>query len=331
MQFQDPIVFLLLPVVGVLIYIFARCCRVPGIRFSTVAFLKTPHRSVKLFLSRHIVYVRFLAAVLCVIALARPQSMLEESHIESEGIDIVLAVDVSSSMLAEDFTVKNKRGNRLAAVKNVVEEFIAGRSNDRIGLVAFAARTYTACPLTLDYGWLMQNIDRLEIGMIEDGTAVGSGLSTALNRIKDTEARGKVVILLTDGRNNAGNISPQTASEAAKALQVKVYTIGAGTKGQAPYPVKDFFGNTIYQPVQVDIDEQTLIDIAKETGGEYFRATDTASLKKIYQEIDRLETTPVEETGYLEYKELFPYVLVPALVLVLFEIVLSQTFLRRLP
>jgi len=185
--------------------------------------------------------------------------------------------------------------------------------------------------LTLDHDWLEKNLERINIGMMEDGTAVGSAISASLNRLKDVETKEKIIILLTDGRNNAGRISPLIAAEAAKALGVKIYTIGAGTKGLAPYPVQDMFGNVALRSVKIDIDEDLLKKIAKETGGMYFRATDTSSLKDIYDEIDKLETTPMEETGYNVYKQLFPFVLIPALALLLLEVILSNTWLRRMP
>ncbi len=332
MHFQDPLYFLLIPLIIVGAFFLRKKKDLCGIQFSSNDLLKVPTRSMRLFLHESLFFVRVIVLIVCVCALARPQSPLEESKVETEGIDIVLAVDVSGSMLAEDFTLHKKRVNRLAAVKEVVKDFITGRNNDRIGVVAFASRAYTICPMTLDYGWLLENVERLEIGMIEDGTAIGSGLSSSLNRLKDTKAKGKVVILLTDGRNNAGKISPQTAAEAAKAIDVKVYTIGAGTaKGFAPFPVKGFFGNQVYQQIPVDIDEPLLRKIASETSAEYFRATDTTSLKNIYKEIDRLETTAIEEKGYLEYRELFPLLIIPALLLILLEIVASNTVLRRIP
>lgn len=269
--------------------------------------------------------------VLIITALARPQSPLKESKIHTEGIDIVLAIDVSGSMLAEDFQLGTKRANRLEAVKKVVENFVKKRENDRLGVVAFAARAYTVCPLTLDHDWLLQNMERVKIGMMEDGTAIGSGISSALTRLRDTKAKSKVVILLTDGRNNAGKISPLTAAEAASALKIKIYAIGAGTKGEAPFPVQDFFGQTIYRLMQVDIDEDTLQAVASKTKAEYFRATDTESLEKIYAEIDKLEKAAIEEKGYLEYKELFPVFLIPAVILVFLEVILSNTVLRKIP
>jgi len=329
-HFQDTWIIILIPFIIAWLYFSKKRKILPGIRYSSTDLL-VKKKSLRVFFAENLIFLRALAAVLIVIALMRPQSPVEESKIQTEGIDIVLTVDVSGSMYAEDFTLNNKRVNRLRAVKEVVREFIQGRENDRIGLVAFASRAYTVCPLTLDYGWLLKNLERLEIGMIEDGTAIGSGLSSALNRLKDTKSKGKVVILLTDGRNNAGKISPLTAAEAAKALDVKVYTIGAGTKGLAPFPVKDFFGNTVYQSVKVMIDEETLKRIANETGAQYFRATDTDSLKNIYDEIDRLEKTEIEEKGYMEYKEWFPYFIIPALILLLMEFVLNLTLFRRLP
>jgi Ca-activated chloride channel family protein len=282
-------------------------------------------------LSRSLVMIRIAALILIILALCRPQSVIEETRIETEGIDIVLAIDTSTSMLAEDFTINGKRENRLEVVKKVVKEFIGGRHSDRIGIVAFASRAYTVAPLTLDYDWLMHNLERVKTGIIEDGTAIGSGLSAALNRLKNTDAESKVIILLTDGRNNAGRISPLTAAEVAGALYIKVYTIGAGTKGLAPYPAKDIFGNTVYQSVKINIDDETLRKIAEKTDAKYFRATDTESLKDIYRQIDKLEKTKIEETGYREYRELFHYFLLSGLALLIFEIIINNTILRRVP
>ena len=274
-----------------------------------------------------------LAAAICLIgALARPQGGIAASRVFAEGIDIVLAVDVSSSMLAEDFTVDGKRANRLAAVKSVVADFVSRRGGgDRIGLVLFAARPYTQCPLTLDHGWLQKNLDRAEIGMIEDGTAIGSALAAAVGRLEASDGKSKIVILLTDGQNNAGKVGPLAAAEAAKALGYRVYTIGAGTRGLAPYPTRDLFGNRVYQPIPVDIDEKTLREIAESTGGHYFRATETENLQEIYAEIDALEKSPHAGLHYQEYRELYPWLLVPAVLLLCIEIVLSRTVLRVLP
>jgi len=272
-----------------------------------------------------------MSLVLIILAAARPQSVLEETRIYVEGIDIVLAVDVSGSMRAMDFEIRGRRVDRLEVVKRAVADFIRRRPNDRLGMVAFSALAYTICPLTLDHDWLDKNLERVRIGMIEDGTAVGSAITAALNRLKDTETKEKIIILLTDGRNNAGRISPMTAAEAAAALGVRIYTIGAGTEGLAPYPVEDMFGNVVLRPVQIDIDEKLLKEIAEETGGAYFRATDTRSLEDIYKKIDKLETTPMEEEGYNIYKELFGFALIPGLFMLLLGVLLSNTFFRRIP
>jgi len=265
------------------------------------------------------------------LALARPQLGTAETTVHREGVDVVLAVDVSGSMLAEDFTLEGKRSNRLDAVKDVVQRFVAARPQDRIGLVVFAGRPYTQAPLTLDHGWLLQNLERAQVGMIEDGTAVGSAIAAATNRLRASTAPGKFVVLLTDGQSNAGTITPQTAADAAAALGLKVYTVGAGSRGLAPFPVKDFFGNTVYRPMQVDIDEETLQAVATTTGARYFRATDTESLRAVYDEIDRAEKAPFEAPEFLDYRELYPWLLWPALGLLLLEVGLGETVLRKLP
>jgi len=331
MSFRDPLFLLLIPLVLVGGYFLQRIKTNASITFPTERLLQIVSPSLRVRLSNNIYLLRLSALCFIAMALARPQSPLEELRIQSEGIDIVLAIDVSTSMLAEDFTLNGKRVSRLDAVKDVVKNFIQGRKNDRIGLIGFAARAYTISPLTLDYNWLLQNLERTEIGMIEDGTAIGLALVSSLNRLKDTKAKSKVVILLTDGRNNAGDISPTLAAETARSLGIKVYTIGAGTKGLAPYPVRDFFGNKVYRSIRIDIDEDTLMDIAAKTDARYFRATDTQSLRQIYNEIDKMEKTPVEEKGYLEYDELFTKFLGIALALILLEIGLGNTYLRRIP
>lgn len=331
MHLQSPWVLILLLFPFVIIFFSNRLNKAPAFSFSNGKLVTGLKKTWRLRLHKSTVGLRMFALLLIIVALSRPQFMLQESKIESEGIDIVLAIDTSTSMLAEDFELGGKRENRLEVVKEVVSDFISNRNSDRIGIVAFASRAYTVSPLTLDYGWLMQSLKRVNTGMIEDGTAIGSGMSSALNRLKDTSAKGKVVILLTDGRNNAGRISPITAAEAAGALDIKIYTIGAGTKGLSPYPSKDLFGNKVYRQVRIEIDEQTLQKIAKKTDAQYFRATDTESLKKIYESIDRLEKAPIEETGYREHKELFHLFLVPGLALLLLEIILSNSLLRRLP
>jgi Ca-activated chloride channel family protein len=319
MVFKDIWILLFIPLVIALGYIINKRREPASIRFSSGQLLKSSKATWKVILAKNLFYLRLAAIVLFIIALARPRTPLEESRVETEGIDIVLTVDCSGSMLAEDFTIAGKRYNRLAVVKDVVKDFIQARKNDRIGIVAFAARAYTVCPLTLDYDWLLQNLERVEIGTIEDGTAVGSALSSSLNRLRDTKAKSKIIILLTDGVNNTGKIAPLTAAEAAKALGIKVYTIGAGSKGLVPYPVQDFWGRKAYQNVEINIDEDTLSKIAQETNAKYFRATDTESLTKF------------EEKGFQEYKELFYLFLITGLILLILEVILSNTILRRLP
>lgn len=331
MLIQNQLFLLLIPAAIGIVYYSRRKRKLPGIQFSSGIFLDLGRPTFKTLCSRYLWVLRLLVFILFALGLSRFRIPVEESKVQTEGIDIILALDTSTSMLAEDFTLQGKRANRLDAVKDVVENFIQARKNDRIGIVAFAARPYTVSPLTLDYGWLLENLKRVKIGMIEDGTAIGSGLSVALNRLKDTRAKSKIVILLTDGMNNAGKISPSLAAEAAKALKIKVYTIGAGTKGMAPYPMKDFFGNTVYNLVKIDLDEDSLRNIASKTEGGYFRATDTKSLKEIYAEIDRMEKSPIEEKGYMEYRELFPVFIIPALLLLGIEIVLTGTWLRKIP
>lgn len=331
MFFLNPLYILLF--IALFLVLIRRLKRRPaGIRYSNNLLLDSLPATWKTRLAPKLWLMRLLALVLVILAMMRLQSPIESSKIESEGIDIVLAIDCSGSMLAEDFVYNAKRHNRLDAVKRVVETFIHARQSDRLGLIAFAGRAYTVCPLTLDYAWMVNNLLRLEIGIIEeDGTAIGSAIANALNRLKDSTAKSKVMVLLTDGRNNSGAIDPLEAARMAKVLGVKIYTIGAGKKGTAPFPARDFFGNKVYRQVAVDIDEISLKKIAEETGAQYFRATDMSSLKDIYQEIDKLETTAIEEQGYAEYKELFPLFLIPALILIFLELFLTNTFLRRLP
>ena len=331
MMFHDLVLlFLVIPAAALILWAHKKQ-NPSAFRFSSQELLVGLKDTIKARLARNLVWVRLAAITLIVLALARPQSPVAQSKIQTEGVDITLALDCSTSMLAEDFTLQGKRYSRIEVVKNVVRDFIKGRQNDRIALVAFAARAYTMCPLTLDYEWLFQNLSRIKTGMIEDGTAIGSGIASSLNRLRKSKAKSKIIILLTDGRNNVGNISPLTAAEAAKALKIKIYTIGAGAKGFVAYPVRDFFGNTAYEQIQIDIDEDTLTKIADITGAKYFRATDTQSLKKIYLEIDRLEKTPFKEKGYQEYNELFPVFLIPGIGLLILEIVLANTILRKIP
>ncbi len=331
MVFRDPLWLAAGLCVPAAVVWAARRLRAPGLRFPSVEGLEGVARHQHTAWHRVPLGCRVIALLLIAIALARPRQGLEESRITTEGIDIVLAIDVSTSMLAEDFELRGRRANRLAAVKDVVREFVAHRPRDRIGVVAFAGRPYTACPLTLDHGWLLEQLDRLTIGMIEDGTAIGSGIATGLNRLRHSAAKSQVLVALTDGVNNAGTVTPEAAAHLAKTLGVTLYTIGAGTKGLAPYPATDPFGRTVYQPVQIPVDDEGLTRVAEATGGRYFRATDAASLKTVYDEIDRLETVRFEQPRYLDYRERYAWFVVPALVLLWLEVLLGQTVLRVLP
>lgn len=306
--------------------------KAPTLRFPSSTLVDSIKPSLRSRLSQTPFLLRLLAATLFIIALAGPRSVLEEIQIYSEGVDIVLAIDASGSMAAEDFTDdKGGRTNRLEVVKNVVGKFIENRHYDRIGLIAFGDLAYTVSPLTTDYAWLRTNLERIELGTVGSRTAIGSAIGSALARLRKSEAQSKIIILLTDGRNNVIDVDPVEAARAAKALDVKIYTIGAGTKGVAPVPVMDIFGRRVYRNQKVDIDEATLTQIAEITGGEYFRATDTESLKDIYNEIDRMEKTKIEEVGYKTYKELFVYVLGAALFILLIEQILLNTVFIRIP
>ena len=321
MIFHNPIFLFLLPfAVWAVIYAQKKDLS-SGFKFSSQELLEDIVPTFKVRLNQKIIYLRLLALVLIILALARPQSPMADPGITSDGVDIVLVLDSSTSMLAEDFKINGKRESRVQVIKEVVKNFMQGRKNDRMAIVTFAGRAYTVCPLTLDYNWLSINLERVKSGMLEDGTAIGSGIATALNRLRNSKAKSKVIILLTDGRNNLGTISPLTAAEAAKALQVKIYTIGAGGKGPVPYPVRDFFGNQGYQSIEIDLDEETLTKIATITKAKFYRATDTESLREIYGEIDKLEKTPTQEKGYLQYDELFLWMLIPGLCLLILEIV----------
>ena len=276
---------------------------------------------------RHVLPVlRLLALTALVVAFARPRAGVTSENVLTEGIDIVLVLDISSSMLAEDL-----EPNRIDAAKQVAADFVSGRLNDRIGLVVFAGQAFTQVPLTLDYGVVRDLMAELDVGMVEDGTAVGMGLATAIKRLNESVAESKVVVLLTDGRSNRGEIDPLTAAQMAQALGVRVYTIGAGSRGTARVPVDDPLMGRRYATVRVDVDEETLAEVASITGGQYFRATDTESLASIYQEIDELETTEIEVQNFTRYTELFHFPLAAGLLLLLVEAGLANTVLRKLP
>lgn len=291
---------------------------------TTEAFEKAPKQAVVYL--RHLPFIlACLAYVSVVIALARPQTSDRWSNQTTEGIDIVMSLDISSSMLAEDL-----KPNRLEAAKKVATHFINERPNDNIGLVLFSGESFTMCPLTTNHSQLINLMSGVKSGMIEDGTAIGSGLATAVNRLKDSQAKSKVIILLTDGSNNRGAIAPVTAGEIAKTFGIRIYTIGVGKQGMAPYPVKTPYGIQ-YQDIEVDIDEPTLQQIADVTGGKYFRATDNKSLAQIYDDIDKLEKSIINVKEYSQKDELFHWFALLAILCIVGEVVLKNTILRSIP
>lgn len=332
MIFRNPFFLILIPVIPALFLFFRKKGKNEGaVRYSSVAHLKGVGSSRRAYWAQHLPWLRLTFLILMVIALARPQIGLKDTIVRREGIDIVLVLDVSTSMLAEDFIIKGARQNRLEIVKKVTSDFIAKRPNDRIGIVIFAGRPYILSPLTWDHDFIETRLREIEAGMIEDGTAIGSALTTAVNRLRESETKSKVIILLTDGVNNAGNIHPETAGEAAAALEITVFTIGAGSDGPVPYPVIDNWGRKVYQKVQIGLDEDLLKQVAEKTGGEYFHANDTDSLVTIFHRIDKMTKSPLKMPIYREYRELYPYLLLAALFLICLETILNNTVFRRLP
>ena len=275
--------------------------------------------------------LRALVLVLLLIALSGPRKLLAESKLASEGIDIVLALDVSGSMNAEDYVINGQRISRLDIIKSTVENFIKQRTNDRMGLIVFGSQAYTVCPLTMDHDWLLENLHQVRIGVIEDATAIGSGIATSLLRLKKSKAKTRIIVLLTDGVNNSGKIQPLDAAKLAQSMGIKVYTIGAGTTGIVPFPEIDEFGNKHYVQAQFDLDEDTLKKIADMTGAKYFRAADTEHLRNIYAEIDKLEKIKIEEKGYRQYEPLFWHYVDAALILMALEIILTNTIFLKIP
>lgn len=331
MSFRTPEFFLLLLLVYPFLYrrlIGHKTPPEPAVSFPDIGRLKRLKPTGRTVLAGKLPYLRILMIVLIIIALARPQWGFSEDEILTEGVDIVLGLDISGSMAAEDLAEKR---NRLDVAKEVIMEFVDRRTNDRIGLVVFAGTAFTQCPLTLDYSVLMKFIDRARIGLVEDGTAIGTAIGTSINRIKESRAASKIIILLTDGQNNAGKLDPITAGEMAKALGVKIYTIGAGSRGMAPMAVDDPIFGRRYVTVPVDIDETLLRKVADMTGGKYFRATDARDLSRIYSEIDALEKSEIKVKNYTRYDELAQHFMAAAFVVFVVEAILKGTWFRILP
>jgi Ca-activated chloride channel homolog len=314
----------LLPIVGWWTWYSAR--KRSGLTFSTIKSVQSSPKTVKKSLRGLPATLRIGGLALVIIAMARPQDRNVVRERFAEGVDIMMVLDTSTSMRAEDF-----RPNRFEAARAVGSEFIAGRVSDRVGLIVFAAKAYTQAPLTLDYTFLQEMMDEVEVGVIEDGTAIGTALAMAVNRLKDTEAESKVVILLTDGQNNRGELSPETAAEVARTLGVRVYAIGVGAHGEAPFVVDHPFAGKQRRMVPVEIDEEMLSSVATMTGGQYFRATNNQALRDIYDEIGELEKTKIEERMYTDYDERYAGFLFGGIGLIFLEILLSTTVLRRFP
>jgi len=327
-RFQSPwFLLFLIPAAWSLVFQLKRWCRGAALKYSDITAFKKISTPLSVRLRFIIPLLRTAALALLILALARPQKGETEEEILTQGVDIMLAIDVSGSMAAEDF----KPLNRLDAAKEVVAEFIRGRKNDRIGMVVFARKAFTKCPLTLDYGILLNFLEDVNLGTIEDGTAIGMAIATCVNRIKNSSAKSKIIILLTDGVNNSGEIQPLTGAHLAGTMGVKIYTIGAGKKGTALYPYEDPVLGKRYVRMPVEIDEETLKDIAGITRGEYFRATDRSSLEKIYREISRMEQTEIKVKKYTKYAEMFPLFLSFALGLAILEVLLAETKFRTIP
>lgn len=326
-QFAHPQFLWLLLLLPLVAYFMFRRRREAAIKFSDITLLRSIRKSNKARNRRILPVLRLLVLAALVIAMARPQSGKKTTEITAEGIDIMLALDVSGSMKAEDF----KPQNRLTVAKEVIKDFIRGRQNDRVGLVVFARQSFTQCPLTLDYGVLVNFVEQVDFGMVEDGTAIGMGIANAVNRLRDSKAKSRIIILLTDGVNNAGEIDPLTAADIAKSLGIRIYTIGAGRPGKALVPIEDPIFGKRYVQIDHELDEKQLTKVAESTGGKYFQARSEDMLKNIYQQISELEKTKFKVKEYLQFDQFFPLVLLVAGVLLGLELLLRETVFRRLP
>src|ERR1041385_157068 len=334
MSFNHPYWLLLLLALPLLSWLSGKRGKPPAFVYSSTQLVRGILNVTKSQSGAFLWTLRWAALALMIVALSQPRLTRSETKVTASGVDIVVAIDLSGSMLSQDFKVGGKRVDRIDMAKSVLEKFIEKRPNDRIGLVAFATQAFIACPPTLDHDFLMRNLERLRIGVIDENqTAIGSGLSTAINRLRDLKSKSKIVILMTDGENNAGKVAPLTVAEAAQTLGIKVYTIGVGTRGKAPMPVgrNPFTGDVIYEDRPVDIDEDTLQKISDMTKAKYYRADNPEKFQAIYAEIDKLEKTEADVKKYAHHRELFAWLLSPGLGLLLLEVLLRHTIWRRLP
>jgi Ca-activated chloride channel family protein len=339
-QFMHPWFLLGLLAVPVLAWMRGSRGGAPAVEFSSTEILQTLGKSAESKPGNFLTALFYVGLAALIVGLARPQGGKSTTQIQASGIDIMILIDVSGSMLTEDYELDGHRANRQEAIRTVTKKFIEQRPNDRIGIIAFASRPYLVSPMTLDHDWLFQNLDRVKIGQVEDGTAIGSAIASGINRLKDRGSKSKVLILLTDGDNNAGKVSPPTAAQAAKALGVKLYAIGAGTNGEAPVPLfdqrtgqpmVDQNGQTVLQMQPVEFDETGLKNVAAIAGGHYYRAADTDSLRNIFADIDKLEKTTVEYKKTLQFHDLYPWFLMAGFAMIGTEMLLGQTVWRRLP
>jgi len=332
MSFAHPYLLLLLLLLPLLAWLKGRRGSTPAFLYSSLKLVEGLTRARRARAGAILAALRWLVLAAFIVALAQPRLAKSTTEVKASGVDIVVAFDLSGSMISEDFVVRGQRVNRFDMARSVLQGFVDKRPSDRIGLVVFGSRAYIAAPLTLDHDYLQVNLDRLRIGMIDENhTAIGDGLATAVNRLRDLKAKSKIVILMTDGQNNSGKANPIAAAEAAAALGVKVYTVGIGQQGFAPMPVFMNGQKVGYQNVPVDIDEPTLQQIAAKTGGKYYRADNAERFRQIYTEIDKLEKTEAVISKYTEFKELFPWFILAGSLVLLVEIGLGQTIFRRLP
>src|SRR5256714_11315508 len=338
LTFAHPWLLLLLLVIPLLAYLRGKRGPAAALTYSSTASLRAIGKQSAARVGKILRALLLGSLALFVVGLARPQLGKSLTQIEASGIDIMLVLDVSGSMLTKDFTIGGQEATRVDAIREVTRKFIEGRPNDRIGIIAFAGRPYVVSPMTLDHDWLLQNLERVRIGLVEDGTAIGSAMASAANRLNDKHSKSRAIVLLTDGENNAGKISPDTAAEAVKALKVHFYAIGAGINGIAPAPIftqrgpmTDALGNLLYQNQRVAFNEAGLRQVAQIADGQFFRATDTKSLEQIYGDIDKLDKSTVAVKKYQEYRNMFPLGIMSGCGLLVAQLLLSQTIWKKLP
>jgi Ca-activated chloride channel family protein len=340
LTFAQPWFLLLLIAIPLLAWFRGRSGPAAALTFSSTTVLRSLGKTSAARAGKFLRALMLVSLGFFSIAMARPQLGKSLTQVEASGIDIMLALDVSGSMLTKDFTIGGESATRVDAIREVTRKFIEGRPNDRIGIIAFASRPYVVSPMTLDHDWLLRNLERVKIGLVEDGTAIGSGMAAAANRLNDKRSKSHAIVLLTDGENNTGKIPPNTAAEAIKALKIHFYAIGAGINGIAPTPVfnpqngkplTDMFGNIMYQNERVHFNEAGLKEVAKIADGQFYRATDTKSLEQIFSDIDKLEKTTVSVKKYQQYRDLFPLCIATGLGLLFAQLLLSQTIWKKLP